>query len=271
MFVNANVSNNATPTMPQSTTFLFQQAIHFDSAYAPLPTKEEERKTLQQQLREEERDEQDAAKPHEKSSTTTVLHTGFLEFMKTVCGEHNPKQTKQDCTPTSVDTESEPIDPVKVLEGIMNGQSTEDMEVSDALAGNEQDKLAKLAKPKPPKGTCTLPYAIVRFQGTKSATRAFSHYNPTNPTNLPPRAPRAPLAPLTPVAAATSLLLMDLHEQSRGALLTSSLPTCTIDVKHVLLPSCQTSIHVAMPTPEEIKRAMCKDETVEPTGNAACC
>ena len=116
----------------QSTTFLFQQAIHFDSAYAPLPTKEEERKTLQQQLREEERDEQDAAKPHEKSSTT-VLHTGFLEFMKTVCGEHNPKQTKQDCTPTSVDTESEPIDPVKVLEGIMNGQSTEDMEVSGKI------------------------------------------------------------------------------------------------------------------------------------------
>ena len=58
--------------------------------------------------------------------------TNFMEFMKSVCGVDVDGSKKGDCTPSVNTAGAEPIDPLKVLESILNGQSTDDVEINAA-------------------------------------------------------------------------------------------------------------------------------------------
>jgi hypothetical protein len=213
------------------------RGIHFDSAYA--------------------------------SAASSSSSSSFLEFMMSYCGgDKESHQNSGACAEKSSTADaSDPVDPLKVLESIINGQSTDDVEVSD---GEEAQKKMELASKEPkvrsrttPMNPKCQPYAIVRFKSTSSANAALAHFGKNNQgdqENDHHKKQASLILPVSPSVLPVSLFI-DLRNQKH------QLCSAILSDTSFMSEACRKAVRVERPTHQEVQQALCVDQTSEPTGS----
>ncbi len=215
-------------------------------------------------------------------SSRTSSHGGhdtmFLEFMGIFCGKAEDAQASP-CAGSGMSNSAEaaPIDPLKMIQSIVSGQSSEDVEISDAAAA---EKVLKTQRKKPKESSCGS-YAIMRFQSKSTVDAVLEHFRASAKTT--PTVPRpTPLRPPVFVqqqeqqrlahnrGKKESRRLRHGRGQSREAVAASEgVPACSkeyIKQGGLLSPECRGSFRVRKPTPAEVSRAMCRDGVTSDLG-----
>ena len=183
------------------------------------------------------------------------------------------KKVQNECSEKRNTAESEPIDPLKALLSIINGQSTDDVEASDgADAVKEIETKTTVKHKKGPLNPKCRPYAIVRFQSEASASAALSHF-----AKIPTQKDGLTKLPSSSSLLSVSFLDIDhqVDHQTQKDIDNIDIDididnhnecSSILDPKDFMSKGCQSKITVVKPTSNEIIQSHCIDQTIEPTG-----
>ena len=202
--------------------------------------------------------------------------TAFLEFMGIFCGKAGDAQASP-CAGSGMSNSAEaaPIDPLKMIQSIVSGQSSEDVEMSDADAA---EKALRKQNKKPKESSCGA-YTILRFQSKSTADAALDHFQAaTNAVAdvLPPTPLRPPVFLQQQLAhnegkkgTQRRLRLGRNRAQKDAAIVLKGTPACSkefIQQGGLLSPACRGSVRVRKPTSSEVSRAACRDSVTSDSG-----